>query len=89
MLDVIYPGQQFLSNNFFNTDDDRNFINNGCGNYSSATQRATMAASANSYFVQLKTFINQSHMTLMNASPGLQLRVFMDTQANCIIQGAT
>ena len=24
VLDVIYPGQQFLSNNFFNTDDDRN-----------------------------------------------------------------
>ena len=48
-----------------------------------------MAASANSYFVPLKTFINQSHMTLMNASHGIQLRVFMDTQANCIIQGAS
>lgn len=88
-IDSIYPLQQFVNSQIFNDDCDRWFISNGCGAYNSASQRATMASTSNSYFIPIRSFFNQSHMSLINNNHNVSLRIFNDTLTNCVIQSSS
>ena len=87
VIDTIYPNQQFLMNQLFNFDEQRTLINLNCGSYSNTTQRATLAASANSYYVDLWTYFQQGHLPILNQKDDLQIRIYMDTLANNAITG--
>ena len=87
VIDTVYSNQQFLSNQLFNYDEQRNLINLSCGLYSNTTQRATLAASANSYYVDLWTYFQQGHLPILSQKDDLQIRVYMDTLANNAVTG--
>lgn len=86
VIDTIYPEQQFLMQQFSQIDEDRLYINNGAGNYSSLSQRNALATSTNNYYINLKTYFDQCHMNLLSNSSDLQLRIYMDTASNQINQ---
>jgi len=88
ILDTYYPTQQFVLNQILNSNSDRIMVNNGVGNYASATQRALMAATAGSnYIVNLHTIFNEAHLALLTDSHNVQLRVYFDTVANIVVAG--
>ena len=87
VIDTVYSNQQFLSNQLFNYDEQRALINLSCGLYSNTTQRATLAASANSYYVDLWTYFQQGHLPILSQKDDLQIRVYMDTLANNAVTG--
>ena len=86
VIDTIYPEEQFILQQFTNIDEDRVYINNGAGNYSSVSQRNSLATSVNNYYVNLRTIFDQTHMPLMTNNSDIQLRVYMDTLANQVNQ---
>jgi len=79
VIDTIYANQQFISNQLFNFDEQRNLINLGCGAYNNTTQRATLAASANSYYVDIWNYFQQGHLPVLSQKDDLQIRIYMDT----------
>jgi hypothetical protein len=82
VIDTIYANQQFLMNQLFNFDEQRNLINLGCGAYNNTTQRATLAATANAYYVDLWNYFQQGHLPILSQKDDLQVRIYMDTLAN-------
>jgi len=87
VIDTIYANQQFISNQLFNFDEQRNLINLGCGAYNNTTQRATLAASTNSYYVDLWNYFQQGHLPILSQKDDLQIRIYMDTLANNAVTG--
>ena len=87
VIDTIYPNQQFLSNQLFNFDEQRTIINLSCGAYNNTTQRATLAASANSYYVDLWNYFQQAHIPILSQKDDLQVRIYMDSLANNAVTG--
>ena len=87
VIDTIYANQQFLMNQLFLFDEQRTLLNLGCGSYSNTTQRATLAASANSYYVDLWNYFQQSHIPILSQKDDVQIRVYMDTLANNAVVG--
>ena len=82
VIDTIYPEQQFLLNNLFVSDEKRTIVNTASGSYSNPTQRISLALGTTDYYVNLWTFFNQSHLSLLYPKDDLQLRVYMDTFVN-------
>jgi hypothetical protein len=82
VIDTLYGVQQHLINNWLENDFDRVYLNNGCGNYASQAQRNTLALSTSNYFVNLKTYFDQTHMSILNQNHNIQLKVYLDTLAN-------
>ena len=87
VIDTIYANQQFLMNQLFNFDEQRNLINLGCGAYNNTTQRATLAATANAYYVDLWNYFQQGHLPILSQKDDLQVRIYMDTLANNAVTG--
>jgi hypothetical protein len=88
VIDTIYPEQQFILQQFMNRDEQRSFINQGAGLYSSNPQRYTLGQSTSNYYLNLKTYFDQCHIPLYTNSHDIQLRVYMDTLANQVNIGA-
>ena len=86
VIDTIYPEEQFLLQQFTNFDEDRIYINNGAGNYASLSQRNALATAQSNYYVNLKTYFDQTHMSLMTNNSDVQLRIYMDSASNQINQ---
>jgi hypothetical protein len=84
VIDTIYPAQNFLLQNLYNIDEDRVYVNNQMGNYSSVAQRNLMATQTSNYFVNLKTLFNQVHLTPLTPNHQTQLRVYMMNLQDCI-----
>ena len=84
---TVYPNQQFLMNQLFSFDEQRSLINLGCGQYNNTTQRATLAATANSYYVDLWNYFQQAHIPILSQKDDVQIRVYMDTLANNAVTG--
>ena len=87
VIDTVYGTQQFISNQLFNFDEQRNLINQGCGIYSNTTQRATLAASANTYYVDIWNYFQQGHLPILSQKDDIQIRVYMDSLANNAVAG--
>ena len=71
-IDTIYGNQQFLLNNILFYDEDRLSLNNAAGNYANTTQRGLLssAATTNTFYIPLRTHLNQSKMHLLNDTDG-------------------
>ena len=87
VIDTIYPEEQFILQQFFNRDEQRTFINEGAGIYSSNAQRATLASSTSNYYVNLKTYFDQCHIPLYTNASDIQLRIYMDSLTNQVNLG--
>ena len=87
VIDTIYSNQQFISNQLFNFDEQRAILNLGAGAYNNTTQRATLAASANAYYIDLWNYFQQGNLPILSQKDDLQIRVYMDTLANNAVTG--
>ena len=87
VIDNIYPNQQFIANQLFHFDEQRSLIYLGCGAYNNTTQRATLAAVPNTYYVNLWTYFQQGHIPVLSQKDDLQIRIYMDTLANNAVTG--
>ena len=85
VVDTIYGNQQFLMNQLLFEDEDRLALNNAAGNYASTAQRTTMSSQSttNTFYANLQTYFDQDKIALLTDSHAVQLRVYMDTLANC------
>ncbi len=84
VIDTYYSQQNFLLENLFNIDEDRIYLNNQMGNYSSVAQRYAMATQTSNYFVNLKTLFNQIHLTTLTPNHQIQLRVYMQNLSEIV-----
>ena len=85
VIDTIYGNQQFLLNQMFNEDLKRQYINLGCGNYASTSQRQTLASTATDYYIPLWAFFRQTHMPFVHSKDDMQLRIYMDNAGNNMV----
>jgi hypothetical protein len=85
-VDTLYPVSNFVSQQFFNDDNDRVYINDMQGAYNSIIQRNTLATATTNYYIKLRTFYNECHIPILSDSHNLQVRVYMDQLANLINQ---
>ena len=76
-----------IANQLFHFDEQRSLINLGCGAYNNTTQRATLAAVPNTYYVNLWTYFQQGHIPVLSQKDDLQIRIYMDTLANNAVTG--
>ena len=86
IIDTVYPSQQFIMNQLFNRDEQRRLVNNGCGAYDSIVQRNALAVATSNYYVDLWNFFQQAHLPALLPKDDIQLRMYMDTAANNIVQ---
>ena len=84
IIDSYYGQCNYLLSNLFNIDEDRIYINNQMGNYSSIAQRALMASQTSNYFVNLKSLFNQIHLSTLTPNHQIQLRVYMNNLADIV-----
>ena len=87
VIDTVYANQQFLMNQLYSNDEQRIIKNLSCGQYNNTTQRATLAASANTYYVDLWNYFQQTHVPILSQKDDVQIRVYMDTLANNAVTG--
>ncbi len=89
VVDTYYPGQQFITQQLIYDDEDRIYSNNGSGHYASIAQRATLASSTSNYIVKLFSLFDQCNPSIIGQNQTIQLQVYMDTLANCVINNGT
>lgn len=89
IVDTLFGTSQFILNQLLNADEDRAFINQQQGLYSSAALRATKGTAAADYFMPLRTYFNQTNLPLLTSAHNIQLRIYMDTLSNCYAGGGT
>jgi len=88
-IDTKYPTEQFIQQQFYSgTDEQRLYVNNGMGNYSSNTQRCTLASSTSNYYVPLRTLFDETHLAVLTQRDEIQLRVYMDNLSNQVNVGS-
>ena len=65
-------------------DEDRLSLNNAAGNYANTTQRGLLSSTSNTntFYIPLRTHLNQSKMHLLNDTDRIQLRIYTETLAN-------
>jgi len=90
IIDTLYGQCQFLKKNLFsNGDEDRKSYNQAMGSYSNtATQLNALATASSQYIVDLDTVFNQSVLHFVDGMPDVQLRITLDTVANCLYENS-
>jgi len=83
VVDTLYPDAQFILNQLFYDDEDRTLNNYSAGHYSSLPQRNILSTTAGSnWYVNLKTFFQQTHLPILTQNHELQIRVYMQPLSN-------
>ena len=86
-INTLYPVVNFIAQQFFYEDEDRLLINNMQGSYNSLPQRATLASTAGqNYYIKLRTFYYEFYIPILSDSHNLQIRCYIDTLANIVLQ---
>ena len=89
IADTYYPGEQFIAQQLLYEDEDRVYSNNAAGHYASISQRAALAATTSNYIVKLFTIFDQCNLSIVNQNQTIQLVVYMQPLANCVINNGT
>jgi len=84
-VDTLYPIQEFISQQFLFSDEDRVLINNMQGSYASTTQRNSLATATSNYYIKLRSLFNECHLPLLSDSHNLQIRVYMEQLSNIVV----
>lgn len=85
VIDTIYSNSQFVLNQLLEFDEDRLSNNTACGRYDSSLNRMGLSSQSttNNYYVNLKTFFDQSKsIHLLSSASNIQLRIYMDSLQN-------
>jgi len=86
ILDTYFPSQQFILQNIIYSDKERVSNNNAMGNYNSVAQRQFKCAQSTSeYLVHLRTFIDQSRISILSNSHEIQLRLYMANLSDIVV----
>lgn len=81
--DTYLATEQFLRNNIYVEDEDRNYVNIGAGAYQSSTQRIALAGANSSYYLPLRGLFKQGHsVPVLNNNHWITLRIVMDSLVN-------
>lgn len=89
VVDTYYPGEQFIAQQLLYDDEDRIYANNSAGHYASVAQRAAMAATTSNYIVKLFSIFDQCNLSIVNQNQTIQLVVYMEPLANCVVNNGT
>ena len=83
-VDTIYGNQQFLMHQKLFYNEDVLALNQSAGQYNSTAQRTLLSSQsvANTFYVPIRCFLNESKLALLNNTDNVQLRIYMDTLAN-------
>ena len=83
---LIRAQENHIKQQLFCSDEKRMLLNNAVGNYASATQRYTMNASANKYYVNLWSIFQESK-PFIPAGTIIEIKTTFDTTANIFNPG--
>lgn len=89
VADTYYPGQQFITQQLLFDDEDRIYSNNAAGHYASVSQRALLASATNNYMLKLFGIFDQCNLSIVNQNQNIQLVVYMNPLANCVVNSGT
>ena len=86
-----YGQEQFLNNQLWYPDETRKLINQSAGDYSSQSQRTAMASTANSYYLNLFTYFEQSGsgIPILDVSHNIELRVYLRNLVDIVNGGSS
>jgi hypothetical protein len=83
-MDTIYGNQQHLLQNMLFYDEDRLALNQASGPYNSVAGRTLLSSqtTTNTFYIPLRTYLNQAKMHLLNGTDACQLRIYVDSLQN-------
>jgi hypothetical protein len=98
IIDTIYPQSNFLLHQCFLSNEDRQIVNDGAGDYAdcaklflktnTSIQNETYFSSASNqgeyWYLPLWTYFHSSYIPMLYPKDDLQIRLYMDTLANCL-----
>jgi hypothetical protein len=98
IIDTIYPQSNFLLHQCFLSNEDRQLANDGAGDYADFTKlfmKTNTSIQTESYFTStsnqgeywylpLWSYFHSSHIPMLYPKDDLQIRLYMDTLANCL-----
>lgn len=88
-IETLYPEEQFLQQQLFLQDQDRNPDNILSGLYSSTARRITLATNSNTYYIPLWNFVRQSSGLVLNQAHDITIRVTMNSLVNSTVGTGT
>jgi len=89
VIDTYYPVEQFIAQQLLYDDEDRIYSNNAAGHYASVAQRTTLASGTSNYIVKLFSIFDQCNLSIVNQNQTIQLVVYMEPLANCVVNNGT
>jgi len=103
IIDTIYPQSNFLLHQCFLSNEDRQLVNDGAGDYADFSKlfmKTNTSIQTESYFTStsnqgeywylpLWTYFQSSHIPMLYPKDDLQVRLYMDTLANCLYWDAS
>ena len=78
VIETLYPEDQFLQQQLFLNDFDRNPDNVLSGLYSSTARRTALATASNTYYVPLWNYVRQSTALVLNNKHELQFKITLN-----------
>lgn len=85
IVNTIYPVEQFVGTQLFQSDEERKSDNFAQGAYDSVAHRTALAATTSNYFIRLRDMFSQAKQIAQLADfQNLQLRVFLQPLANIV-----
>lgn len=83
VISTNYATEQFVLNQLFNPDETRKLLNMSSGDYSSTAQRVALAATSNSYYLNVFNYIKMSGgIPVIDVNHTIQLRIYLDNLTN-------
>jgi hypothetical protein len=83
IISTNYGLEQWINLQLFHNDEDRRIINTLIGDYSSTAQRQTMAASSNTYYAPIMSYISVAGgIPVLDQSQTIEIRVYMNSLVN-------
>jgi hypothetical protein len=103
IIDTIYPQSNFLLHQCFLSNEDRQLVNDGAGDYADFTKlflktntntqneiQFTGTSNQGEYwYLPLWSYFHSSHIPMLYPKDDLQIRLYMDTLANCLYWDST
>jgi hypothetical protein len=103
IIDTIYPQSNFLLHQCFLSNEDRQLVNDGAGDYADFTklflktntntqneiQFTSLSNQGEYWYLPLWSYFQSSHIPMLYPKDDLQVRLYMDTLANCLYWDAT
>jgi hypothetical protein len=84
VLQTIYPDAQWIRQQLFTKEDDRQVLNASSGIYSSQANRYSMAITTSNYFLPLRSLFNETYLPILTESHAVEFRIWLNPVAQLI-----